>query len=77
MIMGNMADIVDAVLSKENLSSQSPRLIEANGDITKLTRCLRGDGDLFDEFVTDNVKSIVDPLTKLYSLYSQVKDINK
>ena len=76
MIMGNMADIVDAVLSKENLSSQSPRLIEANGDITKLTRCLRGDGDLFDEFVTDNVKSIVDPLTKLYSLYSQVKDIN-
>ena len=76
MLMGNMADIVDAVLSKENLSSQTPRLIEANGDITKLTRCLRGDGDLFDEFVTDDVKSIVDPLTTLYSLYSQVKDVN-
>ena len=76
MVMGNMADIVDAVLSKENLSSQTPRLIEANGDITKLTRCLRGDGDLFDEFVTDDVKSIVDPLTTLYSLYSQVKVVN-
>ena len=76
MIMGDMADIVDAVLSKENLSSQTPRLINADADINKLTRCLRGDGDLFDEFVTDDVKSIVDPLTKLYGLYSPVKDVN-
>ena len=28
--MGNMADIVDAVLSKENLSSNTPRLITAD-----------------------------------------------
>ena len=76
LIMGNMADIVDAVLSKENLSSQTPRLISANGDITKLTRCLRGDGDLFDEFVNEDVKSIVDPLTQLYELYTPVKEVN-
>ena len=76
LIMGNMADIVDAVLSKENLSSNTPRLITADADITKLTRCLRGDGDLFDEFVTEEVKSIVDPLTQLYGLYSSVKEVN-
>ena len=76
MIMGNMADIVDAILSKENLSAQSPRLINGNGEINKLTRCLRGDGDLFDEFVTEDVKTIVDPLTTLYELYTPVKTVN-
>ena len=76
MVMGNMADIVDAVLSKENLSSQTPRLIDADGDLNKLTRCLRGDGDLFEEFVTDDVKTIVDPLTQLYGLYTPVKEVN-
>ena len=76
MIVGNMADIVDAVLSKENLSSQTPRLIDADGDINKLTRCLRGDGDLFEEFVTEDVKTIVDPLTQLYGLYTPVKEVN-
>ena len=76
MIMGNMADIVDAVLSKENLSSETPRLINAGDHITKLTRCLRGDGNLFEEFVDENVKRIVDPLTQLYSLYSPVNEVN-
>ena len=76
MIMGNMADIVDAALSKENLSSETPRLINAGDDINKLTRCLRGDGNLFDEFVDEDVKKIVDPLTQLYSLYSPVKEVN-
>ena len=76
MVMGNMADIVDAVLSKENLSSQTPRLIDADGDLNKLTRCLRGDGDLFEEFVTEDVKTIVDPLTQLYGLYTPVKEVN-
>ena len=76
MVMGNMADIVDAVLSKENLSSQTPRLIDADGDLNKLTRCLRGDGDLFEEFVTDDVKTIVDPLTQLYGLYTPVKEVD-
>ena len=76
MVMGNMADIVDAVLSKENLSSQTPRLIDADGDLNKLTRCLRGDGDLFEEFVTEDVKTIVDPLTQLYGLYTHVKEVN-
>jgi len=71
-----MADIVDAVLSKENLSSQTPRLIDADGDLNKLTRCLRGDGDLFEEFVTEDVKTIVDPLTQLYGLYTPVKEVN-
>ena len=76
LLFGNMADIVDAVLSKENLSSETPRLIDAGEDINKLTRCLRGDGDLFAEFVTQDVKAIVDPLTQLYKLYTPVKIVN-
>ena len=71
--MGNMADIVDAAFSKENLSSENPRLIGAGTNIQKLARCLRGDGDLFEEFVTNDVKLILDPLTKLYALYTPPK----
>ena len=77
LIMGNIADIVDAVFSKENLASEAPRLIDENTDIQKLTRCLRGDGDLFDEFITEEVKEIVVPLTQLYFLYTPVKTVNE
>ena len=77
LLMGNMADIVDAAFSKENLLSQEPRLIGAGTEIQKLARCLRGDGDLFDEFVTEEVKSIINPLTQLYLLYSPVKTVNE
>ena len=66
LLTGNLADIVDAVLSNENFAAEKPRLVGEGGDIQKLARCLRGDGDLFDEFVTDDVKRIVDPLTRLY-----------
>ena len=75
LFLGNMADIVDAVLSKENLGSENPRLINGGNEIKKLARCLRGDGNLFDEFVDEDVKSIVDPLTKLYTLYTPVKTV--
>ena len=77
LLMGNMADIVDAAFSKENLSSQQPRLIANGTDIQKLARCLRGDGDLFEEFVTDQVKEIVNPLTILYTLYTPVKTVDE
>jgi len=77
LLTGNLADIVDAVLSNENFAAEEPRLIGAGGDIKKLARCLRGDGDLFDEFITDDVKKIVDPLTTLFKLYTPVKTIDK
>ena len=77
LIMGDMADVVDAAFSKENLVSQKPRLIDASPEIQKFSRCLRGDGDLFDEFVDDNVKDIVNPLTQLYFLYNPVKSVNE
>ena len=77
LLMGNIADIVDAAFSKENLSSQSPRLIDGGTEIKKLARCLRGDGDLFDEFVTTEVKEIVEPLTQLYYLYTPTKTVNE
>ena len=75
--MGNMADIVDAAFSKENLSSEKPRLIGAGTNIQKLARCLRGDGDLFEEFVTEDVKKILNLLTQLYTLYSPAKIVNE
>ena len=78
LLIGNLADIVDAVLSNENFAAEKPRLVGEGADnIKKLSRCLRGDGDLFDEFVTDDVKSIVDPLTRLYKLYTPVKTIDE
>ena len=76
-LIGNIADIIDAILSKENLLSENPRLIDGNSDIQKLSRCLRGDGNLFEEFVDDNVKNIIEPLTQLYILYSSVKTVNQ
>ena len=77
MLTGNMADIVDAVFSKENLASQEPRLIDSGTDINKLARCLRGDGDLFSEFVDENVKQIIEPLTRLYTLYTPSKIVDE
>ena len=77
LLTGNLADIVDAILSNENFAAEKPRLVGEGTDIKKLTRCLRGDGDLFSEFVTDQVKLIVDPLTRLYALYTPVKTISE
>ena len=77
ILLGNMADIVDAAFSKENLVSQNPRLIGGGTNIQKLARCLRGDGDLFSEFVKDEVKQITDQLTQLYILYTPSKTVDE
>ena len=77
LIMANLADIIDAVLSKENLSSENPRLIPGNDNIQKLARCLRGDGDLFDSFVDEDIKKVIEPLTQLYIYYTPIKTINE
>ena len=76
LLMGNIADIIDAVLSKENLSSESPKII-GEGDIKKLEKCLRGDGNLFDEFMNEDMKEIIEPLTMLYTIYTPVRTINE
>ena len=76
LLMGNIADIIDAVLSKENLSSESPKII-GEGDIKKLEKCLRGDGNLFDEFMNEEMKEIIEPLTMLYTIYTPVRTINE
>ena len=77
LLMGNVADIVDAVLSKENLSSESPKIIGEEENIKKLEKCLRGDGNLFDEFITDEMKQIIEPLNILYTIYTPVRTINE
>ena len=79
LLMGNMADIVDAAFSKENFASQSPRLIGENAEMQKLTRCLRGDGDLFDEFLEgeEEAKKLIQNLKILYYLYTPVKKVNE
>jgi hypothetical protein len=75
--MGNIADIIDAVLSKENLSSNSPKIIGEGEEIKKLEKCLRGDGNLFDEFMNEDMKKIIEPLTILYTIYTPVRTINE
>ena len=74
--MGNVADIIDAVLSKENLSSENPKII-GEGNIKKLEKCLRGDGNLFDEFMNEEMKKIIEPLTMLYTIYTPVRNKKK
>ena len=76
-LMGNVADIVDAAFSKENLASQEPRLIDSGTDINLLARCLRGDGDLFGEFVSEDVKKITNLLAQLYTLYTPTKKVDE
>ena len=70
--MGNLADIIDAVLSKENLSSTNPKLIGSAEELKKLEKCLRGDGNLFQEFMNedDGMKLIIESLTSLFTLYT-------
>ena len=75
--MGNIADVIDAILSKENLSSNTPRIIEGNENLKKLSRCLNGNGDLFEEFITNDIKTIIEPLAYLYTIYTPVKNINE
>jgi len=77
LLMGNIADIIDAVLSKENLSSESPKIIGEGQDIKKLEKCLRGDGNLFDEFMNEEMKQIIELLTMLYTIYTPVRTINE
>ena len=79
LLMGNLADIIDAVLSKENLSSNNPKLIGSAGQLTKLEKCLRGDGNLFQEFMNDDddMKLIIESLTRLFALYTPVRTINE
>jgi len=80
LIMGNLADIIDAVLSKENLSSANPKLIKDPGQIKKLEKCLRGDGNLFQEFMNeddDNMNAMIETLTRLFTLYTPVRTINE
>ena len=78
-LIGNITDIIDAALSKENLSSAEPKLIEDPGQIKKLEKCLRGDGNLFQEFMNDddNMKLIIENLTSLFTLYTPVKKIKE
>jgi len=77
LLMGNIADIIDAVLSKENLSSESPKIIGGGEEIKKLEKCLRGDGNLLDEFMNEEMKKIIEPLTMLYTIYTPVRNINE
>ena len=79
LIMGNLADIIDAVLSKENLSSTNPKLIGSVEELKKLEKCLRGDGNLFQEFMNDDdgMKLIIESLTRLFTLYTPVRTISE
>ena len=79
LIMGNLADIIDAVLSKENLSSTNPKLIGSAEELKKLEKCLRGDGNLFQEFMNedDGMKLIIESLTSLFTLYTPVRTISE
>jgi len=77
LLMGNLADIIDAVLSRENLSSESPKLIGEGENIKKLEKCIRGDGNLFQDFLDDDMKQIINYFNLLYTIYTPVRTIHE
>ena len=68
------SDIVDCMYSSKNIGSDDPRIIERTTPSSVLTRCVRGDGNLLDEYLTDNAKKIILNLQKLNTIYLKIVD---
>ena len=73
----NASDIVDCTYSSKNIGSDSPRIITRTTPSSLLTRCMRGDGNLLEEYLTDNAKKTIKNLKKINSIYIAIKDAYK
>ena len=70
----NASDILDCVYSTNNIGSDSPRIINRTTPSSVLSRCIRGDGNLLDEYSNDNVRKTIENLKKINSIYIPVVD---
>ena len=66
------SDIVDCMYSSKNIGSDDPRIIQRTTPSSVLTRCVRGDGNLLEEYLTDNAKKIILDLKKLNTIYPKI-----
>jgi hypothetical protein len=73
----NASDIIDCAYSAKNIGSDNPRVISRTTESSVLTRCIRGDGNLLDEYSNDNARKVIYNLKKLNSIYMAIIDANK
>lgn len=76
-IFSDSSDIVDCMYSSKNLGSNDPRLIQRTTPNSVLNRCVRGDGNLLDEYLTDNGRKIILNLKKINTIYLKIVDAHK
>ena len=68
----NASDIIDCAYSSKNIGSGNPRVIPRTTDSSVLTRCIRGDGNLLDQYSNDNARKVIYNLKKLNSIYMAI-----
>jgi len=68
----NASDIVDCAYSSKNIGSDNPRVIPRTTVSSVLTRCIRGDGNLLDEYSTDDARKTILTLKKINSIYNAI-----
>ena len=73
----NASDIIDCTYSSNNIGSDNPRIISRETDSSILTRCIRGDGNLLEEFSNENVRKSILTLKKINSIYTAIIDADK
>ena len=73
----NASDIIDCAYSTKNIGSNNPRIIPRTTSSSALTRCIRGDGNLLDQYLNDDMKNIIKTLKKINSIYIAVEDAYK
>ena len=73
----NASDIVDCTYSSKNIGSPNPRIITRTTPSSVLTRCIRGDGNLLDEYSNEEVRKTINNLKKINSIYIAIVDTHK
>ena len=63
------SDIVDCMYSSKNIGSDDPRIIPRTTDSSVLARCVRGDGNLLEEYLTDRARRDILNLKQINTIY--------
>ena len=66
------SDIVDCMYSSKNIGSDDPRIIPRTTDSSVLARCVRGDGNLLEEYLTDRARRDILNLKQINTIYLKI-----
>ncbi len=75
-LISDMGDIVDFIFSNENLSSDSPRIINSD-NLGDINICLRGDGDLLSVFLDSSTREFTNAIDILFNMYYPITKANE